>query len=59
VLGADGQVREAQSAVNLVEGFGVSELQLPEPVADAREVVIVIDKSGDNKVHIQEIEILP
>jgi hypothetical protein len=34
-------------------------LQLPEPVADAREVVIVIDKSGDNKVHMQEIEILP
>ncbi len=56
VTDANGAVYEADAAVNLVEGFGIYELRLPEPVAEAREVVVVIDKSGDNKVHIQEIE---
>ena len=32
---------------------------LPEPVPDARLVEIVVDKQGDTKVHLQEIEFLP
>ena len=59
VVGQDGSTVEARSAVDYAEGFQTQELQLPEPVSDARLVEIVIDKQGDTKVHLQEIEFLP
>ena len=59
VQGQDGTTVEARTAVNHPEGFQTQELRLPEPVSDARLVEIVIDKQGDTKVHLQEIELLP
>jgi hypothetical protein len=55
----EGEVVEASAAVDTIEDFGVYELSLPTPVAAAKEITVVIDKDGDNKVHIQEIEFLP
>jgi hypothetical protein len=59
VQGQDGTTVEARSAVDYAKGFQTQELRLPEPVSDARLVEIVVDKQGDTKVHLQEIELLP
>ena len=59
VVAADDSVSLADAEVNTGEGFTTFELNLPTPVPNAREVSLTIDKHGDNKVHIQEIEFLP
>jgi 4-amino-4-deoxy-L-arabinose transferase-like glycosyltransferase len=59
VQGIDGATREARSAVDYAEGFQTQELRLTEPVSDTRLVEIVVDKQGDTKVHLQEVEFLP
>jgi hypothetical protein len=58
-IGADGSVNEAGARVSLPRGFGTYQLMLSDPVPTARQITVVFDKRGDNKVHIQEIEFLP
>jgi hypothetical protein len=59
VQGQEGSTVEARTAVDHPKGFQTQELQLPETVSDARLMEITIDKQGDTKVHLQEIELLP
>ncbi len=58
VVATDDTVSLAEAEVNTGEGFTTFELKLPTPVLNAREVSLTIDKHGDNKLHIQEIEFL-
>ena len=55
----DGAVVEATEKIRTHESFGVHELMLPAPVAEARTITVVIDKHGDTKAHIQELVFLP
>ena len=55
----DGIVVEATAKIRTHSSFGVHELMLPAPVADARTITVVIDKHGDTKAHIQELVFLP
>jgi hypothetical protein len=53
-----GAETEATEKIRTHESFGVHELMLPAPVAEARTVTVVIDKHGDTKAHIQELVFL-
>jgi len=59
VVSATGEIFHAKSNVETDQGFSTFELMLPDSVPAARELSITIDKHADNKVHIQEIELLP
>ena len=59
VVGANGEVAQAAAEVDTGRDFGVFELRVPTAIPAAREIAVTIDKHGDNRVHIQEIEFLP
>jgi len=59
VTGADGEIVETTRTITDAGEKEVTEVCLPAPVPAAREVVISILKFRDNRIHLQEVEILP